>query len=405
MAEIRPFRAFHHHPSVRRELRRLVCPPYDIISSDDQKRLLRKHPENFVRIELPSGRPPGKYRRAAALWRRWVERGFIIRDFSPAFYAYETEFVSRLARRRLRRRGFFAALRLRPWGQGVHPHEKTLSTPKADRFKLFKSMRLQTSPIQCLFWDRSRLATRLLARVARGGAWREFSDTEARHRFWRMGDAKTIRQLQKVLAASDVVIADGHHRYETSRAYGAWCRSRGQATESSRYVMAYFSPTSDAGLEILPTHRAVGADKAHFVNLDQWGKMEPVRDYAHLQRRLRSSRAAAVGVYREGKYYFYRFTAVPASLRRTPFENSSVALLHTGPLAGLGREDFFFSRRAEEALRWARRSRGWGFILTPSTVEEVMRVALFGLVMPPKSTYFYPKIPSGILGRSLSGPL
>ncbi len=407
MADIKPFRAIHYADSLISGLGRLVCPPYDVIPPQEQKELLRRHPRNFVRLELPSGNPSDKYVRAARLWRAWRGSGVLERDPVPALYLYEASFASPMTGRRLSRRGFFAALRLVPWGKGVYPHEKTLPTPKADRLRLFKALKAQTSPIQCLFDDRSGRAGALLKRAARGGPWIELKDKAGvRHRLWRITDASVIAVLVRILKRSPVVIADGHHRYETSRAYSAWARRRRGAGPACDHVMTYFSPSDDPGLEILPTHRAVARDKQRFVRLENWGKLRPVPGLKALTPLIRGcSGGRAVGVFYQGRFFRYEFKAVPSALRRTPHEKLAVACLHAGPLDGLGKEDFFFTRRPEEAVRWARREKGWAFLLPPNTVQEVIDVSVSGRVMPPKSTYFYPKIPSGFLSHSLFGDL
>jgi uncharacterized protein (DUF1015 family) len=405
--EIRPFRAFHYHPGLKRASARLVCPPYDVISPRERGRLERSHPDNFVRVELPDGTVAARYARAARQWRRWVGRGTLVRDFAPALYLYEAVFRSQVTGRRLSRLGFFTALRVRPWGRGVFPHEKTLPTPKADRLRLFKALRVQTSPIQLLFDDRSGRAARLLRSAARRAPWLSFRGKDGvLHRLWRWDDPSALKQMGKILARSPGVIADGHHRYETSRAYGAWARARRLAGPAHRYVMAFFSPAADPALEVLPTHRAVGWEKRRFVRLEEWGRLRPLTGAAAVSRLVRGEGPRGwVGVYREGRWYRYDFTALPRALRGTPHAGLAVARLHAGPLDGLGKEDFFFTRRPEEAAAWARKNRGWAFFLAPNTVREVVRVSTSGRVMPPKSTYFYPKIPSGLVSHALEGAL
>ncbi|MBI4396997.1 MAG: DUF1015 domain-containing protein [Elusimicrobia bacterium] len=410
MTDIQPFRAFRYEEKLLSKLPRLICPPYDVIPPEEQKRLSRRHPANFIKVELPSGKAPAKYSGAARLWRQWLKRGVMAREGAPCFYFYEAVFSSQADGRTLVRRGFFAALRLVPWGKGVHPHEKTLPTPKADRLKLFKAMRTQTSSIQCLFQDSTGRSSKILDKAMRGPRWVEFRDEAGvRHKIWRVTDAATLTALQKILRRAPVVIADGHHRYETSRAYSAWARGKwGKRSPASNYVMTYFSPADDPGLEVLPTHRAVGWDKRKFVNLEKWGRLEPVsglKALTSIMKREKSADARQVGVYHEGKFYRYRFTKVPPGIKNTPHRDLAVACLHAGPLDGLGKEDFVFTRRPEDAVQAARRMKGWAFFLAPNTVAEVIRVAAAGYVMPPKSTYFYPKLPSGLVSHSLFGEL
>jgi uncharacterized protein (DUF1015 family) len=205
---------------------------------------------------------------------------------------------------------------------------------------------------------------------------------------------------------SPVVIADGHHRYETARTFAAWAKTRwGRRSPASECVMTYFTPVDDPGLEILPTHRAVGWDKRQHVQLEKWGRLTPVIGLGALAPLMAGPGGPDVGLYWKGRFYRYRITRPPASLRGTPSARLPVAALHAGPLLGLGKEDFFFSQDPRQVVRAARQKNGWGFFLAPTRLRQVVDVATSGQVMPPKSTYFTPKIPSGLLAHGLVGVL
>ncbi len=411
MAEIQMFRAFHYGSRFQKNMAGLICPPYDVINHEEQKKFFKQHKNNFIRVELPLGDPLERYRNAARVWKDWQKQGIIERDGAPCFYLYEARFRSELDGRAMVRRGFFAALRLVPWGKGVHPHEKTLPTPKADRLKLFKSLRAQTSPIQCLFEDASKKASVVLARHMRGPCWLSYEDSAGvTHSFWRLEKCPDALVLRDILKRAPVSIADGHHRYETSRAYSQWARKKwGAKLRASNYVMTFLTAADDKGLEVLATPRAVGWNKREFVKLAEWGELKPLNGMKDLKSLMKGKKngagALSVGVYKEGKFYQYQFSSVPPSLRKTPSAKLAVACLHAGPLDGLGKEDFFFSRQPEAAVERAKANNGWAFFLAPNTVQEVLNVATAGHVMPPKSTYFYPKIPSGIVSHSLYGDL
>ncbi len=408
MPEIKPFRAYTYGATHQKSIKALVCPPYDVISPDQRETLMNRNPLNFVRVELPTGDPSTRYTAARALWDRWTDQGVLKREANAAFYVYEARFRSPLDGRPLRRRGFFAALKAVPWGQGVYPHEKTLPTHKADRLQLFKALWAQTSPIQLLARDGDGRIDRLIAAHQKGAPWIQFTD-EARvaHRFWKWSADAQAEEMARLFQDTPCAIADGHHRYETSLAYGRWAKRKwGAASPASAYVMAYFSSSGDAGLEVLPTHRAVSWEKRQFVKLAGWGRLKPVtglRDLKALMDGKKGPGLREVGVYREGKYFIYQFTKTPPELLKRPHAQLPVACLHAGPLKGLGKEDFFFTRTPEEAVEEAGKHNGWAFLLAPNTVNEVLDVSTAGLVMPPKSTYFYPKIPSGILSHSLHG--
>ncbi|MBK8575283.1 MAG: DUF1015 domain-containing protein [Elusimicrobia bacterium] len=381
-----------------------------MISASGREALVKKDPQNFVRVELPLGDPAIRYTEAAKLWNEWNEAGVLRRETSPAFYVYESKFRSPVDGRPLVRRGFFAALKVVPWGQGVYPHEKTLPTAKVDRLLLFKALRAQTSPIQLLVQDSSGKVESLTRSHAKGRPWVQFKDdVGVTHRLWLWKNDASAKELQKIFSKSPCAIADGHHRYETSLAYSQWARTalKNGAPASDR-VLAYFSSSDDAGLEVLPTHRAVPWEKRKFVNLEKWGTLTPVRGLAALKKLTDGKKGPGlleVGVYREKKYFLYTFNQIPKELVHTPHANLAVACLHAGPLKGLGKEDFFFTRKPSEAVKSAQKTKGWAFFLAPNTVKEVLDVSTGGSVMPPKSTYFYPKIPSGLVSHALQGQL
>lgn len=407
MPDIQPFRAYTYGAAHLKNIQRRVCPPYDVISPAGRAALVKQDPFNFVRVELPEGDADVRYGAAKRIWDNWLDDGVLTRDAAPAFYVYEAAFRSPVDGRPLKRRGVFASLKGVPWGRGVHPHEKTLPTHKADRLSLFKTLRAQTSPIQLLARDASGAIARLIAAQAKGKPWVAFTDEAGvAHRLWRWPLNAAARRLIALFRSSPCAIADGHHRYETSLTYGRWAGAKGGP--AARRVMAFFSSSDDAGLEVLPTHRSVPWSKRRFVNLEKWGTLTPVPGLGALQSLIDGRKPAGtmeVGVFRNGKYYRYTFDKIPAALRGTPHEKLAVAVLHAGALKGLGKEDFFFTRDPREAARDAAKNNGWAFFLAPNTVKEVLDVSTAGLVMPPKSTYFYPKIPSGILSQSLQGAL
>lgn len=410
MPDIQPFRAFVYGAKHQKNIKSLVCPPYDVISPEGRAALVKKDPGNFVRVELPAGDAATRYGDAARLWSEWVEQGVLERDERPCLYGYEARFRSQVDGRLLKRRGFFASLKTAPWGRGVFPHEKTLPTHKVDRLNLFKAARVQTSPIQLLAQDRSGAIARTVNEGMAGRPWLRFTDEAGvTHSLWKWPEGPRTRRLTALFKKSSCAIADGHHRYETSLNYAAWAKKKGRALfPGAGRVMAYFSSSDDRGLEVLPTHRAVPWEKRKFVNLEKWGTLTPLPGLGALKKLIdgrEPAGALAVGVFREGRYYRYAFNKIPSELKGTPHQKLAATILHAGALKGLGKEDFFFTRDPKEAARRAGATKGWAFFLAPNTVAEVLEVSTAGLVMPPKSTYFYPKMPSGMLSMSLQGAL
>ena len=256
MADVRPFEAIRYAPST--DLSRAICPPFDTISPEEQRRLYDLSPVNAVRLELPAadGDP---YQSAARTLQAWLSDGVLVRDEGPAFYVFQQEF--RHGGATYRRTVLFARLRLEPWERGVVlPHERTFRAPKEYRLKLLRALRLNTSPVFLLYADPRQEIAPLLTRALSRPPAAVFAGAQGlSQRLTRVEDPDLTAAISGGLSGEKLYIADGHHRYETALAFRD--ESAGAAGERpEEFVLAALAAVSDPGLLVLPIHRLVGID-------------------------------------------------------------------------------------------------------------------------------------------------
>ena len=417
MAEIQPLRALHYDLAAAGPLDRLVAPPYDVIDAPQRAELAARSPFNVVGIDLPEG-DPDPYARAAELLEEWRAEGIVVRDREPALWALEQTFTGPDGAQRTRH-GFFCKVRLTDYGPGqVRPHERTHPAAKEDRLRLMRATRANLSSIFSLYGDPAGTAWSALATATEQEPWGAVTDDEGTaHRLWRVTDQAAIARVQEALAGAELLIADGHHRYETARTYAEEVGGEGE----HRYVLMCLVSMSDPGLAIFPTHRLVaGIDPEHRRRLDdalerefQLTESPPDRvvptgngdlptfglldrdGERPMQARLASAEIADRALVGHSDSYRRLDTAV---LEKLLLEDA----------LGLTEDDISHQRGLGYArdLDQARALLSTGeyelaFLLRPTPVEQVHAIAAAGETMPPKSTYFYPKLPSGLLFNPL----
>jgi uncharacterized protein (DUF1015 family) len=430
MAHVAPFRGIRFAPARVPDLSRVVAPPYDVISPDFQRELLARHPRNIVHVDfgLPEpGDEPGRdrYARAAARLREWLADGTFARDPRPSLYLYEQEFeIAGLGR--FVRRGFLGALRLSPFGDGVvFPHERTLSAPKADRLALLRATETDTSPVFALYSDPADAALAALrAQAGRPPDMTAADDAGIAHRAWRIDDPAALAAVAGDLAERRIFIADGHHRYETTLGWRDEQRARtgGRVDAAGEFILAFLCNMDAPGLVILPTHRGVhslpqfSADEllAHLraeVPVEtREGSPEDACTAAAEAGRHGKALAWAAG---PGRYHVVSFPDVERLAARllpdvpAPLRTLDVVLLHEllfRRMLGIDHQEVTrgrFVRYYKEARKAAAELRAGelqaAFFLNPVTTEEFRRVSLSGHVLPQKTTFFYPKVLTGLV--------
>ena len=441
MALVRPFRAFRYNPEIA-PFDRVLTQPYDKISPAQQEKYYAADPHNLIAVEKGRTSPNDSlqdnvYTRAAAALNGWIGSSVVKQDPEPSFYAYSQEFVIPGTSERRTRRGFIGAGKLEDYSANViFRHEHTLSGPKADRLELLRHTRTHTGQLFLLYSDSQLKIDSLLNEVQSSQSpVTELTDEYGViHRLGMVSDPTRIAAIQKAMADQKLVIADGHHRYETSLNYRNEARTRaGKLIPDAPYEfsMMTFINTRSEGLTILPTHRVV-ANLRDFSwsnvrrYLEPWFATEVFSfpEDSHLQEAqanfLQSLTAAkeqrAIGVYPKSEpasRAFYVLTLRPqaniaqilpglSSLQR----QLDVVLLHQGilePVLGItphavaAEANLTYEREASAAIDAVDRGVAQiAFLLNPVDVELVMKVATAGEVMPQKSTDFYPKLLSGI---------
>ncbi len=442
MAEILPFRALHYNLAQFSDLAKIVTQPYDKITPQMQARYYAASPYNLARIIRGRARPEDDardnvYVRALREFQAWIENRVLVSEVEPALYPYFQEYaLPGHPGERRQRRGFIALLRLEDYSAGVvHRHEETLSGPKADRLELLRSTRAHFGQLFLLYRDPAGVVEGLLAPATRQKPWEQVADEYVTaHSVWRMTDPQTIERVAAALRDKPLVIADGHHRYETALAYRDECRAQQRPDGRAEYVMATLIRMETDGLTILPTHRAVrnlphfdwgqfaGDARQYFDWEDAAPPAGPAGPDGFLNSLARAGRERpALGAYAGGgRAAVLRLRAdadldralsgVPATLR-----GLDVVLLHRlvfEKILGIDRQavreekNLSYFREFETAA--AEVDRGAApvcFALNPTPVEAVCDSALAGQVLPQKSTDFYPKLLSGLAGYWLDNPL
>jgi uncharacterized protein (DUF1015 family) len=418
VADVQPLPAIRYAPNI--DLSRVICPPFDTIPPEEHKRLHKLSPHNAVRLELPEGDDP--YEAAANTLREWVNRGTLVLD-EPAFYVYQQEF--RYGGRTRHRRALFGRLRLEPWDHGaVLPHEQTFSAPKEDRLRLLRSLRLNTSPVFLVYPDSQHQVAPLVARTVSETATVEFTDDDGlSHALWRIDDTHLAAAIARGLEGERLYIADGHHRYETALAYRD--ERRGGSTtrygdEPEDFVLVALVAADDPGLLVLPIHRLVDVDVPLARTLDSLRSLFDVETRPSLADLLRDMRdsgrtTSSFGLVAADAPDFYILTLSDPKAaedylpsKRAPIWRrldaaiaNYVILRHVLGLSDAQMEDIrtvWYGEDAEAAVAEVRGGRArYGLLLNPVSPRRILAVADAGERMPQKSTYFYPKLPTGLL--------
>ncbi len=420
---VRPFRALHYDPT-RVTIADVVSPPYDVIDERRRAQLLASSPYNVVRLILPE---PGREDEAAALLDRWQAEGVLVTDDEPGLYWVEQEYTGPDGVTR-RREGFIGLVRVEPYeARVVRPHERTHAAPKEGRLRLLRATEAQLSPVFALYRDPHGRAEAALREARVGTPDIDVADQEGtRHRMWRVpGDHAAVREA---LAASPLLIADGHHRYETALAYREERRAHGEDDAGADWTMMYLVNADSEGLTIFPTHRVVtGLDAGLEADLPRALReggltvSEISGDVRDLLEALEGTRGVpAFGVWRGGSRPGLLClledaermrSALPAGSDATrTLDVAVVEALVLGPVLGLATADVAatdrlrYAHRAEDAARLASEAGTIAVILRPPSIEAVEAVVEAGETMPQKSTYFFPKTVDGFVFHRLSGP-
>lgn len=425
MAQIRPFRGIRYNPAVVGDLQQLVAPPYDVISQHQQTLLHVRSPYNAIHLDL--NQAAERYTTAADLWHAWRQEQVLVQDPEPALYVYSQDFS--LSDGSLRRRtGILCAVQLEEFSSGIiRPHEQTFEGAKKDRLALLKACQAQLSPVFLLYarkdWSMERvLATELAARPI-------IAVTDAqdnRHTVWRVTNPALIAEVAAGLSSESLIIADGHHRYETALRYRRESVAQGQTPPEALFqnVLAYVTNAEDAGVVILPTHRLIQDAPLPSVHnlrsvlsrdfrLSLYPRDRAENFLAALQGGATGS-SRRIGCVVAGAEHYWLLSFAErindSSAKSAALRAVDVTVLHEvlfervlGLTPAQQKERLSYSSSTTEALQAVAEQRCQAaFLLNPTPYRQVEQVCAGGETMPQKSTYFYPKLLTGLVFYSVA---
>jgi uncharacterized protein (DUF1015 family) len=431
MADIRGFRGFRYDLGQVGSLSDVIAPPYDVIDGGLQEQLYNQSPFNAIRLELTRAEPgddenENRYARAGRTLKEWISKDVIRQDTARSLYVYEQEFT--VEGTTFVRRGFLARVRLEPFGQGkIYPHEQTMSGPKEDRLKLYRATGFNLSPVFGLYPDAENEVFRVLEPFTRKGPPLEARDhLGVISRLWIITDTHAVSTVIGLMGSKPVYIADGHHRYETGLKYLAERQAAGEVPDDEaapNFTLMMLVGMTDPGLIILPTHRLISgvgdvlaprleamlAD--HFEIVERCGTdAQAAWDYIQMDG---AQTLLGFGTAADGQWLVARLRDVGIMRELAPEQSDDwrdlgVSILHKLVI------DRLFTARSEAVptCRYVHLLREVTDALTakacqvavlvpPATMGHVERIAGHLEKMPPKSTYFYPKLLTGLVFHSL----
>jgi uncharacterized protein (DUF1015 family) len=435
MADVFPFQGVLYNPEMIQNMAEVVTPPYDVISPREQELFYERHPNNVIRLILGQAQPgetgpSGIHRRAAEYFQRWLKAGILVQDRSRAFYLTSVTFP--FGQGRVTRYGIIGCVRLEPFEKGiVLPHERTFSKVKSERLQLMQACHTNFSPIFGLYADGNGILQQLTDIARNQTADLDFTDDKnLGHKLWRISDPAVQAYVTESLKEQCIYIADGHHRYETALTYREWAKANTAGFDEhhpANFVMMSLSSLNDPGMVILPAHRLLqevsGQDRETLI--EKAGAYFRILSFpaeAGMEQALADFDGAlnanadhnAIGVYIKGQSALKVLVLKDGVMGRLFADELPEALrdLDVNVLTRLLMIELmgFDQNRLDDATRigYATSSRDAvdavrnnqadvAFILNPTKIEQVQRVSGEGLIMPRKSTYFYPKVGSGLV--------
>jgi uncharacterized protein (DUF1015 family) len=433
VAKIFPFRALHYALNKNFQLDQLLTPPYDVISVSDKKKYERSNPYNVIRLIL--GNPsyehhhPHDYQNAKKTFSNWIKNKILTRDVEKSIYIYRQTFNFR--NEKISRTGFISTVLL-PLINSNHDqvlaHERTLEGPKADRLKLMKSCKANFSSIFSLYNDDHNISGFLSSCIEnKKPDMKAYFPKETLNQIWKVSDRRIIKKLQLLMKRETLFIADGHHRYETAKNYQIFRSKRDSHVHGQRpydYTMMMFVSMKDPGLLVLPTHRMVlknhKIDSSNILfQLQKLGSIEtyPVKNYVQVEKKLHECgiKSPAIGFSFNGKRiyilkFYEKITSECLSNISSAQKKLDVTLLQNlilSPILGIDSSDIEHSLRftsdfQDVLVQLKQKKTPLAFFLNPVKLSQLKEIAMLGEKMPQKSTFFYPKLITGLLFNDLN---
>jgi uncharacterized protein (DUF1015 family) len=428
MSTIKPLPGIRYATDKSRDISALLAPPYDVLDDAGKAALVGRNPRNFVVIDLPhmppkAAGPAAAYEQARRTMDAWLADGTLVRDGDPGLYGYHQAYTH--GGTAYVRKMFFARLKIEPFGEGsIFPHERTFGGPKEDRLALTKATQANLSPIFGLYEDAQNvIAGRLEQALGRDPLATGTLDG-VENLLWRVTDPTIITEVARLLAPKATYIADGHHRCGTGMMYRDWLvQERGPlpAEHPANYVLCVFCAMEDPGLLILPTHRILPGVNvtADTLRHDAAVQVVPldVKTGGAAVKALTKHGPQAVGLFNAASGAYWAVKPKSPDIldklepaRAPAWRRLGLAFLHaylldrvvTPNLCGGKAAEIDYIKSDDDAIATARATAGAAFLMQPTTMEELRDVCSAGDLMPQKSTFFYPKLASGLVVNPLT---
>jgi uncharacterized protein (DUF1015 family) len=389
----------------------VAAPPYDIIPPEYREVLYARSPYNIVRIDFGKDEPGddannNRYTRANTMLDQWINEKILVRDGGPAFYAYEADYEIMGVKKVLR--GVFGLVRIAELGKGVWPHEETRAKPKADRLEIMRHCMANLSPIYCIYNSREKATAKILSSIS-GKPYMSARDKDGSiHKIYRLTDGAETGLISKELSQLPLFIADGHHRYEVALEFKKEMDQKtGRNDDEPRpwdYVMIFLQDMADSGITILPTHRMVrgiSAKEQLFARLEKDFSVSELPADVEINSAINAAGKHSIGMYleKERKWFMLKFSGGELKDVHPALQPLDVVILRELVLnREPGISELAYEMNADIAVGKARKGEYDAvFVLGPTGADDIERVASANLRMPAKSTYFYPKLMTGMV--------
>jgi len=431
MIKVKGFKGVVYNKDKIKNFGLVTAPPYDVISPKERGELYKKSDYNVIRLILgkmykSDNKKSNRYSRAAGYIEKWMAKDVLIRDNEPTLYVYLQEFTDPQTKKRVKRLGFIGHFVLQEFkNKNIYPHEWTLSKPKADRFELIKATSSNYSPVFSLFSDKNKKVDNILKKSLKSKADIKVKDSDkAVHAVYRINDKKIIDSIQKELSNKKLFIADGHHRYETALNYKKHVKKLGKKAESisSDATLMYFTNLNGKGLKIYPIHRSVrnlskNTLKNLISNLEKYFDVEIINSKKTMLKKVLSAKTGnyMFGMYLTNKFYILKLkdkkiiAEAAGKKKAANVDKLNVSLLHNLIINKILKADFeddvYYLKNPDTVIKDVDLKKNRvGFFLAAITTEEIVKAALNSERLPRKSTYFYPKLYSGLVINKMNRP-
>ncbi|PIW63197.1 MAG: hypothetical protein COW13_02115 [Candidatus Omnitrophica bacterium CG12_big_fil_rev_8_21_14_0_65_50_5] len=412
---IKPFKAVHYNPSKVKDMQKVFCPPYDVISDEDRDMYMKSSPYNFIHLDLPQGYADDsdkddKYARAKKLFDQFFKDDVFVQDKEPSIYVHKQEYKS--MGQRFNRVGFVSLLKLdHDTAVKIHPHEKTHENAVQDRLSLTRALNSALSPIFVCYSDKQKILEKIFNKkiVSTKPLCDVVDKNGVRNVLWKLSDPQLIKDISDSVSSEEMFIADGHHRFRTANLYREMRLkdvSDPAADHPFNYALSYFTNLDSKDLQILPMHRIVKTLPKNLAFLDELFRIDRIRSLAELQVLLNKAgrNEHAFGLVTKNGFQLLRLknkTMIDQMIKEGSPEyrrlDATILKHFVFDRLKIKSEDIVYTKDIEDGRRMIQEGAAEAlFVLNPVKVSELKAIALNGEKMPQKTTYFYPKILSGL---------